>query len=316
MTHLPVVHRSTLASSPEWLTRQRTLLGAFLSGRSPQTLRAYERYLQSFRTWLRSPSLEDTAQRLIQGEPGEANAVVLAYRSHLVERGLAPATINRRLAALRSVVDLARTLGMASHSLEVASVRAERYRDTRGPGSAGVRLMLAHLNGKLGAIELRNRAILRLLFDLGLRRTEVVSLDLEHVDLAAGALQVLGKGRAQRESLTIPRPTQDALRDWITVRGTLPGPFFINFDRARKGKRLTGTSVYRLVREIGRQVGLKVRPHGLRHAAITAALDLTAGDVRAVQRFSRHRDIKVLTVYDDCRRDLGGEVARRVAEEI
>jgi integrase/recombinase XerC len=98
-----------------------------------------------------------------------------------------------------------------------------------------------------------------------------------------------------------------------TVRGQEPGPLFTNFDRARKGRRLTGTSIYRLVRGLGRRAGLTVRPHGLRHAAITEALDLTGGDVRAVQRFSRHRDLKVLMVYDDNRRDLGGQVARLVA---
>ena len=60
-------------------------------------------------------------------------------------------------------------------------------------------------------------------------------------------------------------------------------------------------------------LGLKVWPHGLRHAAITEALDLTGGDVRKVQRFSRHRDLQTLTIYDDARIDMGGEVAKLVA---
>jgi integrase/recombinase XerC len=51
----------------------------------------------------------------------------------------------------------------------------------------------------------------------------------------------------------------------------------------------------------------------LRHAAVTAALDLTGGDIRAVQKFSRHRDVRVIERYDDSRKDLAGEVARRVA---
>ncbi len=60
-------------------------------------------------------------------------------------------------------------------------------------------------------------------------------------------------------------------------------------------------------------VGLKTWPHGLRHAAITEALDLTGGDVRKVQRFSRHRDLQTLTIYDDNRVDLAGEVSKLVA---
>lgn len=94
--------------------------------------------------------------------------------------------------------------------------------------------------------------------------------------------------------------------------GEDPGPLFPSLDRAKRGGRLSSTSVYRMVRALGAAVGLAVRPHGLRHTAITAALDLT-GDLRAVQRFSRHRDVRVLTRYDDNRADLGGDVARRVA---
>lgn len=62
-------------------------------------------------------------------------------------------------------------------------------------------------------------------------------------------------------------------------------------------------------------MGVKARPHGLRHAAITAALDLT-GDLRAMQRFSRHRNPAILMAYDDARQDLVGDVAKRVAGTV
>ena len=115
---------------------------------------------------------------------------------------------------------------------------------------------------------------------------------------------------------TLPTETQAVLRGWLSVRGDTPGPLFLNFDRAKKGRRLTGAGLYALVRKLGRSVGVDVWPHGLRHTAITEALDLTEGDVRAVQRFSRHRDMRVLTVYDDNRTDLAGEVARQVAKRV
>jgi integrase/recombinase XerC len=162
----------------------------------------------------------------------------------------------------------------------------------------------------------RDRALLRLLYDLALRRGEVVSLNVESVDLEAGTLSVIGKGRTEEELLTLPPETKEALLSWLGVRGSEPGPLFVNFDRARKGHRMTGTSLYRLIRELGLAAGLAVRPHGLRHAAITEALDLTGGDVRKVQRFSRHRDLRVLNRYDDNREDLAGQVARRVAASV
>lgn len=156
---------------------------------------------------------------------------------------------------------------------------------------------------------------MRLLFDLGLRRGEVVSLDLEHLDFEAGTVAVLGKGRSQRELLTLPAPTREALAAWVAIRGLDTGPLFIGLDRAHRRGGLTGAGVYLVVRSLGEKAGIRARPHGLRHAAITRALDITAGDVRAVQRFSRHRNLQTLVRYDDCRRDLGGDVARRLAEE-
>jgi integrase/recombinase XerC len=62
-------------------------------------------------------------------------------------------------------------------------------------------------------------------------------------------------------------------------------------------------------------MGLRVRPHGLRHAAITRALDLTGGNIRGVQKFSQHKDVRLLQRYDDNRNDLRGAVARRLAED-
>ena len=69
------------------------------------------------------------------------------------------------------------------------------------------------------------------------------------------------------------------------------------------------------MKKLGGEVGIKTTAHGLRHAAITTGLDLSGGDVRAVQRFSRHRNLATLMIYDDNRQDLGGKVARLVADK-
>jgi len=322
--------------APEALATGDALLAAFLAGRSPLTLRAYRRDLEDFRRVMGVPTVAHAAALLLAHGHGAANGLALAYRADLIGRGLAAATINRRLAALRSLVKIARTLGLVPWALEVTNVRSQGYRDTRGPGDAGYRQLLAVLDRRRGPAAQRDRAAVRLLFDLALRRGEVVSLDVAHLDLAAGisgqpaVVHVLGKGQTERVPLTLPEPTRAALAAWLAVRGAAPGPLFVNFDRARKGpvegkgaegaegggRRLTGRSLHRIVRALGEEAGLKeVRPHGLRHAAITAALDRTGGDIRAVQRFSRHRDVRVLTVYDDNREDLAGQVARLVAQE-
>jgi integrase/recombinase XerC len=298
---------------PEPSSGAAWLVAAFLADRNPRTLRAYRQDLADFAAFVGATPAVATAQLLARGAGG-ANAAALAYKAHLRERCLAAATINRRLATLRALVKLARILGVVNWVLEVEGLRAETYRDTRGPGRSGFCTLLAALDGRDDAKAVRDRALLHLLFDLALRRAEVLGLDLADLDLAAGTLAVLGKGRTAKVPLTLPPETRAALEAWVRVRGSEGGPLFRSFNRARTGGcRFSGTGLYLVVRELGRRTGLRVWPHALRHASITEALDLTGGDVRAVQRFSRHRDVRVLQRYDDCRRDLAGEVARKVA---
>lgn len=315
LTALVAAEQQVAEAVPAVVLDAEDLVAAFLAGRSPRTLRAYAADLEAFRAWTGAATTAAAAQLLLAQGHGPANAVGLAYRAELLERGLAPATVNRRLASLRSLVALARTLGLVPWSLEVSGVRAEAYRDTRGPGKAGVRALLATAADREDPKGLRDQALVRVLHDLALRRGEAVALDLEDVDFEAGTVAVLGKGKLQKVLLTLPEPTRAALEAWVAVRGPEPGPLFVNFDRAGKGGgRLSGRSVARVVASLGAEAGLGgVRPHGLRHAAITAALDATGGDVRTVQRYSRHAKLETLMVYDDSRRDAAGQVAQLVA---
>jgi integrase/recombinase XerC len=315
---LPMVLPQTAFLPTDTAGGAERLLAAFLSGRSAQTIRAYGRDLADFAAFKGVPAIGAAAVQLLAAGQGGANEVALRYRAHLLERGLAPATVNRRMAALRSLVQLARTLGMIAWELEVPGVRAEAYRDTRGPGREGFRKLLDASAVRADAKGARDTAILRLLHDLGLRRAEVCRLDVGDIDLATGTLSVLGKGRMEKERLTLPAPTREALVAWLVHRGasTPDVPLFTSLDRARKGSgRLTGQAVYHIVRGLGNVAGIRVRPHGVRHLAITTALDTTNGDVRKVQAFSRHRNVQTLLRYDDARQDLAGDVAARVAAE-
>jgi integrase/recombinase XerC len=162
----------------------------------------------------------------------------------------------------------------------------------------------------------RDRAIIRLLHDRGLRRGEAVGLDLADVDLTEGTVEILGKGRSQTERLTIGPATVQAMAGWIESRGSHPGPLFVRLDPGKNlGGRLTGEAVRLIVAGIAKLAGLDrvCRPHGLRHAAITEALD-RGRDVRDVAKFSRHKDVRTLLIYDDSRLDVGGDIARMLEE--
>lgn len=279
------------------------LIDLWLAQVAETSARSYRSTLADFAAHLDLP-IELAVAALLQ-DRARGHALALGYRARLLETRKAPNTSNLRLAALRSLVSQARTLGLVDWSLEVPGVRATPYRDTRGPGRAGFRALLA------AATSARDRAILRLLFGLALRVGEVVSLDLAHVNL--DVLQVRGKGHKDRMPITMPAGVRAALAAWIAERGTEPGPLFTTHDRAHAPTRLSAWGIGDLVARLASRAGLPhVRPHGLRHAGITEALELTRGDIRAVQRFSRHADPRTLLRYDDARTDMAGAVAALV----
>jgi integrase/recombinase XerC len=297
------------------------LVERFRARHRESTRRAYARDLADFARWLGAEDARAAGVWLCASpSPGPANQLVHDYLSHLRRRGLSAATVNRRLSALRALVRLVRSLDLVAWVLDVPGERARAYRDTRGRDVAGARRLAQGLQ-RPDAKGARDRAILHLLWDLGLRRAEVASLDLEHLDRAITSVEVLEKGEEARIPLTLPEETAAALRAWLEVRGRQPGPLFLSLDRAAgsrsaRPQRLSATSIYRELRRLGERVQVRARPHGVRHGAITTVLDLNGGDVRAAQRFSRHKDVRTLLRYDDNRQDLGGKMARLVASAV
>ena len=252
------------------------LIRTFLDGRSPSTLSAYSRDLDDFARFLTGSRQEALGRFFSQLAP-RANADVLLYRHGLVARLLAPATINRRLAAIRSLTKLARLLGVVPWAIEVQDVPQETLRDTRGPGVETVAEMLRLAAEPRDSYALRNVAMLRVMFDLALRVSEVVRLDVADLELDRGAIWVSGKGRAEKEVLSLPDTTQETVKAWLRVRGPEPGPLFLTLgprrNRRRSGNRFTSRGIYRIVQQLGERAGTKVWPHALRHSAITAAVD-------------------------------------------
>lgn len=309
-------HQAVSPDEPR--SRLRSLRESYLGTLSPNSRRAYENDLKDFAGHLGEPDGVAALWRLVEGGQGVANGIVLGYKRSLIEKGLAPASINRKLAGIRSAVKLARMGGFISWMVEVPGEKTKAYRDTKGPGKEGYQRMLKELGGSVREKDIRDMAIIHLLYDLALRRSEVAKLNLSDVDIGAGTLTILGKGRREPEKVQLPEETSQALVRWVEKRGTEPGPLFRNFDRSGKvssdGGRLTPDGIYKMVLAVAGRVGIKTRPHGLRHASITEALSLTNGNLAAVRDFSRHRSYEVLQHYDDNRQSRGAEVAKLVAK--
>lgn len=321
-------------ASSRHLAASEQLLAGFFAQYAGTTLRTYRFKLEAFSRWTCVP-LNDLPLVLLQRGAPQVHLDVERYRAHLRDdRALSPATINGHLAAIRSVVRFLRRAQVCTWTLDVSSERTRAYRDTRGPGLLAVRAMLrvaARQSDQRKAA--RDIAIVRLLTDLGLRRSELLGLDLPtHVewDTAGmpGAILVRGKGSAERTRLSLPPKTALVLHSWIVERGSLAGPVFVSLDpgagRAGRGgraraldQRLTGEGVARILTSLAKRahISSRVRPHGLRHTAITTLLDSGAG-LRETQRFSRHADPRTLMRYDDNRSDIAGEMARTVSELV
>jgi integrase/recombinase XerC len=304
---------------------------AFFARYAGSTLRTYRLKLDAFSRWLGVAIEELPAMLMARGATG-VHLDVERYRAYLRDqRHAAPATINGHLAAIRSLMRFMRRAQLCQWTLDVASEKSRAYRDTRGPGLPAVRAMLRAAARQADPRKAtRDVAIIRLLNDLGLRRSELVGLDIpDHVERADGtlcAIRIRGKGSTERVRLTLPPKTSEALRAWIENRGLSEGPLFISVDpgagRAGRGgrarapnERLSGEGVARILAVLAHRANImnRVRPHGLRHTAITALLDHGAG-LRETQRFSRHADPRTLMRYDDNRADIAGEMANQLSE--
>jgi len=148
------------------------------------------------------------------------------------------------------------------------------------------------------ALGLRDRALLELLYGTAIRLSEAHRLDLQDLELAGGLLLVrAGKGRKDR-MVPVPRGAHAALSRYLQearaqlVRDPQEQALFLT----RRGRRLGRVAIGLLVRDYGIAAGVRVSPHGLRHACATHLL-AGGADVRHVQQLLGHHDLRTTALY-------------------
>ena len=147
-------------------------------------------------------------------------------------------------------------------------------------------------------LSLRDQAIMELFYACGLRLAELLSLDLDSLDLSAGQLLVTGKGNKTRQ-LPIGKPALTAVRRWLKAR-----TLFIKDSEekalflSKNGRRLSPSSVQQRLKRHALERGLDdhLHPHKLRHSFATHLLE-SSGDLRAVQELLGHADLATTQVY-------------------
>jgi site-specific recombinase XerD len=251
---------------------------------SDATRRAYEVDLRDFTTWLGGRRIEDADA-----------AVLAAYTADLGRRRpkLAPATIGRRLAAVRSFLRFA--LGR-SHVPEVPLAPRRPRRLPDSPKQDEVETLLARLDGG-HPLAVRNRAMLELVYSAGLRSAEAVGLDVGDVDFEQELVHVHGKGDKER---TVPLGEEAAhhlARYLHEARPKLVGRGEHALFVSARGRRLDTSTLRRLV----------PHPHRLRHAFATHLLEGGA-DLRTIQELLGHSSLSTTQIYSH----VDGRRLRRV----
>jgi integrase/recombinase XerC len=243
----------------------------------------------------------------------KAFELVSRYKGELIQKGLKSATINRRLAAIKSLVAYAYNCGHSEFMLEaIKSEKMSAYRDTSGIDPEAFKTVLGGID-RTSLKGIRDYALLILLWSNALRRSEVSKANISDFDPTAKTLRIFGKGRGNNaETVSLGSGTVMAIEAWLEVRGeTNPDKaLFCSVNAGYRDGRLCTQAIYTVVKERCQSAGITkvMSPHRIRHSAITSALEATGGDVRRVQKLSRHSSLNTLLIYDDNRRNHQGEV--------
>lgn len=266
-------------------------------GRSPKTIENYHHYLARLIEFGEDPSIEAVNDELVRKWRLWLN------RLEVGGSPLTKQTQNYHLIALRSFLKFLSKrdmIALASDRVELA--RAKRKQVTfLGVEEVG-RLFEAIRTESLGG--LRDRAMLELLFSSGLRVSELVNLDREHINLKRREFTVRGKGQKDRP-VFISDQAALWLDQYLAARRDNAVPLFI---RAVSGKqselnqgqalRITARSIQRLVERYRRLAGItkRVTPHTLRHTFATDLL-MNGADLRSVQALLGHSNVSTTQIY-------------------
>ena len=260
----------------------------FERGLSQHTVGAYRRDLAALSEYCAERSLSDWA--------GLSTADLRRFAAGAHRRGLAPRTVQRRLAGARSFFNYLEREG------EISRNPARGVKAPKPPRNLPQTLDLDQVARLLDipggdAVSSRDRAMLELMYSSGLRLAELTGLELGGIDMREGLIRVTGKGRKTR-ILPVGRKAIEALEAWVRRRSELAAPEENALFVGVRGRRISASSVQARLDHWARRSGLPghVHPHMLRHSFATHLLE-SSGDLRAVQELLGHADISTTQVY-------------------
>ena len=263
---------------------------------SPHTVAAYRRDLNAFTKYCERSDISRWQ------ELDESN--VRAYIAGLHRSGLSGKSLQRHLSTLRGLFTflIRENVLSANVALGVRAPKSLR----KLPDALDVDQVTRLLSFPTGdVLAMRDKAILELFYSSGLRLSELVALDIRHVDIPSAMIEVTGKGQKTR-TLPIGTHALGALRKWLSQReafvvndcfkftGSDTGALFLS----QRGNRLGQRSIQERMKYWARRQGIDINvyPHILRHSFASHLLE-SSGDLRAVQELLGHADISTTQIY-------------------
>jgi integrase/recombinase XerC len=226
-----------------------------------------------------------------------------SWLAHQSESGAARSTIARRAASARAFLKWACRAGVIAADPSLRLVAPQRLKTLpavlkQDEVSALLDVAMVAADDH-GALHLRDRAILELLYATGIRVGELVGLDIDDIDFGSNVVRVMGKGAKER---TVPfgGPAAIVLQEWLRlgrdqVVAAVSGPaLFLGRRGGRVDPRQVRSAVHELLRHVPGAPDLG--PHGLRHTAATHLLEGGA-DLRAVQELLGHASLATTQIY-------------------
>ena len=280
-------------------------LRAFLSylfvekGLSQNTVKAYQRDIESFLSWLQKYHIN-----YINLTEVDTNK----YISFLFESKLKSSSVNRKISSLKAfyLFLLKKNKINISPVAEIISPKQEKYLPTSMSEDEVEKLLNSPNLSK--EIERRDKAMIEMLYATGMRISELVNLKLVDIDMQRCVIKVLGKGSKER-LIPFGESALESLNNYLSDRADSPSKEVFLSNR---GFKLTRVSFWKRIKVYLLRENMKnsISPHTLRHAFATHLLNRGA-DLRSVQLLLGHSDLSTTQIYTHIAKQRLGEVLKK-----
>ena len=226
-----------------------------------------------------------------------------AIRSKLISQ-YKPATVNRMLCALRGTLRAAWQLGLMSvedreRATDIKPATGSNLPAGRSATPGEIGAIMASCENDPGSSGIRDASMIALAYGCGLRRAELVGLDLKDYNRETGEMRIMGKRRKER-LVYLANGAAQAMADWLSIRGDAPGALFCPINKGGKLSHvhMTSQALYNLLQARAKAAGVQnLSPHDLRRTFVSDLLD-SGVDISTVQQMAGHASVITTTRYD------------------